>query len=123
MSATGYAEPGTFFGTSVPTVWSLQPRRVLFGDVVVVAFLLTQCFDGIFTYIGVTTFGPGIEANPLIGALMLHLGHGPALLTAKAMSASLGIALHLRRIHGAVALLAGFYLSAAILPWIAILFF
>jgi hypothetical protein len=123
MSATGYADPVTFFGTAVPKVWSLRPRRFLFGDVVLVAFLLTQCFDGIFTYVGVITFGPGIEANPLIGALMLHLGHALALLTAKAMSASLGIALHVRQVHAAVALLAGFYLSVAVLPWIAILFF
>jgi len=42
------------------------------------------------------------------------------------MSASLGIALHVRQVHAAVAavaLLAGFYLSVAILPWIAVLFF
>jgi hypothetical protein len=123
MSAARYADPQAFFGTSVPKVWNLRPRRFLFGDLVLVAFLLTQCLDGIFTYVGVITFGPGIEANPLIGALMLHLGHAPALVTAKAMSASLGIVLHVRQIHGAVALLAGFYLSVAILPWIAVLFF
>ena len=123
MSATGYADPGAIFGTFVPRVRSPRPRRVLFGNLVLVAFLLTQCFDGVFTYVGVITFGAGIEANPLIGALMLHLGHAPALLTAKVMSASLGIALHVRRVHGAVALLAGFYLSVAILPWISILYF
>jgi hypothetical protein len=123
MLATGYADPGTIFGTSVPKVWSLRPRHFVFGDFVLVVFLLTQCLDGIFTYVGIITFGPGIEANPLIGALMLHLGHAGALMTAKTMSASLGIALHVRRVHGAVALLTGFYLSVAILPWIAILFF
>jgi hypothetical protein len=54
---------------------------------------------------------------------MLSLGHGPAVLCTKTVAASLGIGLHLYRIHRAVALLAAFYLAVAILPWIAILFF
>ena len=37
----------------------------------VIAFLVAQCLDGIFTYVGVATFGNGIEANPLIAALMI----------------------------------------------------
>jgi hypothetical protein len=123
MATTGYANPHAFLGTSVPKVWRLPPRRSLLGDIGLIAFLLAQCFDGIFTYVGVTTFGTGIEANPLIAGLMLHLGRGTALMTAKTMSASLGIALHLRNVHAAVALLAAFYMTAAILPWIAILFF
>jgi len=123
MANTGYANPQAFLGTSVPKVWSLPPRRSLLGDVGLLAFLLAQCFDGIFTYVGVIAFGAGIEANPLIAALMLHLGHGAALMTAKTMSASLGIALHLRNVHSAVALLAAFYMTVAILPWIALLFF
>jgi hypothetical protein len=123
MAATGYADPGTLFGTSLPKVRNLRPRHSWFGNAVLVAFLLAQCFDGVFTYVGVVTFGTEIEANPVIGVLMLHLGHGTALMIAKALSASLGIALHLRRVHGAVAALACFYLTVAIFPWIAILFF
>jgi hypothetical protein len=123
MAVTEYADPGAFFGTSVPKVWSVSPRHSLFGNIALVAFLLAQCFDGVFTYVGVITFGAGIEANPVIAALMLHLGHVTALMAAKTLSALLGIALHLWRVHGAVALLAAFYMAAAILPWIAILFF
>jgi hypothetical protein len=123
MAGTGYADPRAFFGSAVPKICRLGPRRSVFGDFVLIAFLLAQCFDGIFTYVGVVAFGPGIEANPLISALMLHLGHGTALMTAKAMSGSLGILLHLREIHTAVALLAAFYLTVAILPWITLLFF
>lgn len=123
MDTTGYANPQAFFGTSVPKVWRLLSGRSLFGDIGLIAFLLAQCLDGIFTYVGVITFGTGIEANPLISALMIHLGHGAALMTAKAMSASLGIALHLWNVHVAVALLAAFYLAVAILPWMTILFF
>ena len=122
MGTTGYADPRTLFGSEVPKVWSLQPQRSLFGDVVLVAFLLTQVFDGAFTYMGVMMFGLGIEANPVIASLMVHLGHGPALMTAKLVAAVLGIGLHLRGTHGAVAVLAAFYVTAAVLPWAYILF-
>jgi len=123
MAALEYAHSPSLYGNAVPKLWSLAPRRLLFGNVVVIAFLVAQCLDGIFTYIGVTTFGNGIEANPLIGALMVHLGHGTALLVAKMIAVSLGIALHLRGVHIAVAVLVLFYVATAVVPWIAILFF
>ena len=107
--------------TPVPQLWSR--RRSLFGDLVLVVFLLAQCFDGVFTYVGVMTFGIGVEANPIISTLMTHLGHGTALMSAKIVAAILGIVLHLRQVHGAVALLTVFYLTVAILPWTFLLFF
>ena len=122
MATTAYANPADFFGTSVPHAWSPTVRRSLFGDVVLVVFLLAQCFDGVFTYVGVLTFGASIEANPLIALLMAQFGHGAALVGAKTVAAMLGIALHLRHVHSAVALLAAFYVAVAILPWMAILF-
>jgi len=94
----------------------------MFGDVVLVAFLCVQVLDGIFTYLGIITFGPAVEANPILASLMAHLGHGPALMLAKLIAGSLGIGLHLKGIHAAVALLAGFYVMAALLPWALILF-
>jgi hypothetical protein len=121
-AANGYADPRTLFGTTVPKVWRTSPPRSLFGDAVLVTFLIAQVLDGAFTYMGVMTFGMSIEANPVIAALMLHLGHGTALMTAKLAAATLGIGLHLRGTHGAVALLAAFYLTAAVLPWTVILF-
>jgi hypothetical protein len=123
MAAVGYADSRAIFGTAVPKLWNASPRRSIFGDVIVVAFLLAQAFDGIFTYVGVVVYGAGIEANPLLATLMAYLGHGAALMTAKSVAGCLGIGLHLRGIHSAVAVLVGFYLAAAILPWIAILFF
>jgi hypothetical protein len=36
------------------------------------------------------------------------------------VAVSLGIALHLRRVHNVVALLTAIYLAAAILPWTAL---
>ena len=118
-----YANAEAVFGNAVPKVWSPQPRPSVFGDVVLVVFLLSQVFDGAFTYMGVMTFGTGIEANPVIAALMTHLGHGAALMMAKFLAAVLGIGLHLRGTHSAVAILAAFYVTAAVLPWALILFF
>ena len=46
-----------------------EPRS-LFGDLMVVAFLVMQCLDGVFTYLGVGIGGPTIEANPLISSAM-----------------------------------------------------
>jgi uncharacterized membrane protein len=121
-AAAAYAGPATFCGTSVPKMWNVPVRRSLFGDAVLLLFLLTQCFDGVFTYVGVTSYGIGIEANPLIATLMAYLGHGMALMGAKTVAATLGIGLHLRQMHAAVALLAAFYVVVAVLPWMAILF-
>lgn len=137
MATTAYAHPAAFLGTlptrtpttrptTTPAAWApAAPRsfeRSRWGDVVLVTFLLAQCFDGVFTYIGVMTYGLGIEANPLIAALMGTFGHGTALTIAKTLAAALGICLHLRQIHSAVAVLSAFYISVAIVPWMVILF-
>jgi len=97
--------------------------RDLFGDVALVVFLLAQASDGVLTYVGVSTYGTHIEANPLIGWLMALLGEGAALATAKAAAVIFGIALHLSSVHRAVAALAILYLAVAVFPWIAILYY
>lgn len=121
MAAAGYAVPSTFPGTSVPPVWSGSPTRSRFGDLVLALFLLAQCLDGVFTYVGVKTFGIAAEANPLIAALMLEFGAGVALIGAKVTAGVLGIALHVREVHGAVAGLTLFYFAIALVPWTTIL--
>lgn len=121
MAATFYANTETLGGTSLPKVWNPPARRARFGNVVLVLFLLAQCLDGVLTYVGVLTFGIGVEANPLIATLMGYLGAAAALVTAKTIAAGLGIALHVRGVHAAVALLTAFYFVVAILPWVAIL--
>jgi len=123
MFASSHAAPVPFPGTAVPKVWNQPVQRSLFGDLMIIAFLLAQLCDGVFTYVGVMTFGIGIEANPVVSSLMAAFGCGPALTGAKAVAGALGILLHLRQIHMPVAILAGFYLAAAIAPWTLILFF
>ena len=98
-------------------------RRDLFGDVALVVFLLAQASDGVLTYVGVSTYGTHIEANPLIGWLMALLGEGAALATAKGAAVTFGIALHLSSVHRAVAALAILYLAVAVFPWIVILYY
>ena len=121
MAATTYATPDALWGTALPKVWN-APVRARLGDLALVLFLVAQGFDGVLTYVGVVTFGIGIEANPLIATLIGYLGAGVALTTAKSVAAVLGIALHLRGVHTAVALLTAFYFIVAILPWMMILF-
>ena len=121
MAATACAATTSLVGIPVPKVRTAT-QRSHFGDFVLVAFLLVQCLDGVFTYVGVTLFGLGIEANPIVAGLMTHLGHGPGLLSAKMLAALLGICLHLREVHAAVAVLTGFYIAAAIAPWMLVLF-
>lgn len=95
----------------------------VFGNVALAMFLLMQCLDGLLTYLGVAAFGIAVEGNPIVAALMTQLGHEVGLLSAKIVAAALGVCLHLHQIHSVVALLAGFYLTAAVAPWALILFF
>jgi hypothetical protein len=94
--------------------------RCIFGDVAVVGFLLMQTLDGVFTYLGVSLWGPGIEANPIVGSIMTLAGPASGLAGAKLMAIGFGIALHLRRVHNLVAFLTIVYFAAAILPWTAV---
>ncbi|PYR00732.1 MAG: hypothetical protein DMF97_09005 [Acidobacteria bacterium] len=94
--------------------------RSTFGDFVVVGFLIVQCLDGVLTYLGVSIWGPDIEANPLISSAMALAGPIPGLAGAKLVAIGFGIILHLRRVHNIVALLTLVYLTVAILPWAAL---
>ncbi len=94
--------------------------RCLFGDLAVVTFVLTQCLDGVFTYLGVNIWGLRIEANPLISSAMATVGVLAGIGGAKLVAIGFGMALHLRRVHNLVAVLSAIYLTAAILPWTAI---
>jgi hypothetical protein len=96
------------------------PRNV-FGDLMVVGFLVVQCLDGICTYLGVTFWGPGIEANPLIGAAMAAAGLTAGLAGAKLVAVASGILLHLLRVHYLVAALTALYVVVALLPWAILL--
>jgi hypothetical protein len=97
--------------------------RSAFGDLVIVVFVTAQILDGAFTYLGIKVFGPTIEANPLLLWLIHAVGELPALAAAKGLALGLGAFLHLASVHRVVALLAGLYIAAAVIPWTSLLFF
>src|SRR5882672_3775626 len=99
-----------------------QPKS-RFGDLVVVGFLLMQCLDAVFTYLGVAKWGQTIEANPLISLAMSAAGVVGALGIAKGVAIGFGMLLHLRRVHTLVALLTALYFALAIVPWTTLFFF
>jgi len=103
---------------AICTPWASSSCR--FGNAAVLAFLVLNTLDGIFTYLGVKIWGPGIEANPIVSSAVASVGLGAGLMTAKLLAAGFAIVLHLRRVHHLVALLAAIYLCAAILPWTAL---
>src|SRR5439155_11418802 len=71
-----------------------EPRS-LFGDVMVVSFVLMQLFDGVFTYLGVSMWGPAIEANPLVSSAVGGRGWRTAWRTGSSFRAGLGFLLSL----------------------------
>jgi hypothetical protein len=93
------------------------PDNSRFGDIAVVTFMVVQALDGILTYLGVHIWGPSVEANPLISSAVSFAGLGTGVAMAKLFAVGLGMVLHLRRVHGVVALLTAFYLAVAIVPW------
>ena len=86
----------------------------------VVGFVLMQCLDGIFTYLGVRIWGPAIEANPLVSSAMSAAALPPAWAARNWWPSASGMLLHLRRVHYVVALLTAIYFTVAILPWAAL---
>ena len=89
----------------------------LYGNALVIGFMVVQCLDGVFTYLGIATFGTSIEANPLVSSAIAVAGPGAGLAAAKLLAAACGIVLHLLRVHGLVAVLTAFYVALAIVPW------
>jgi uncharacterized membrane protein len=117
-------------GGGIRSAWRSRVRLVRtvaghprFGDAVIVLFLLAQAADGVMTYVGVTTLGIHLEANPLLASLMNAFGEGTAVAAAKLVASGLGISLHLIGVHGILAVLTGIYLLAAVLPWAGLLLF
>ena len=105
--------------------WSLRAwaftHSERFGNTVIVLFFIAQALDGALTYVGVSTLGRDIEGNPLLHWLMGAAGSGPALALAKLAAAGFGMVLHLASVHRAVAVLTLLYMSAAVVPWVAVL--
>lgn len=92
------------------------PARLTFA-----LFLILQASDGLITYGAVSIFGAGAEGNPLLQTWMHLAGPGPALLGAKLLACACGAVLYTRGIMKTLAALTGFYMLAAVGPWLHVL--
>jgi uncharacterized protein DUF5658 len=84
-------------------------------------FLLVQVLDGVLTYIGVMTFGLGIEANPVVAWYASTFGPAAGLIAAKLFAVACASVLYMTARHGTAALLTIAYVVLAIVPWAHVL--
>jgi hypothetical protein len=103
------------------TMIAARRQRSLFGDVILILFLLAQVCDGAFTYIGVQTFGLHAEGNPIVGWYIAAVGAGLALVGTKALAIGCAAVLHAQARHRTIGFLTIIYLTFAVIPWIDIL--
>jgi uncharacterized membrane protein len=88
--------------------------------------ILVQILDGLFTAIGINSFGIAIEGNPLIRSAIEVWGVVPTLFSIKLATITVTIFLmfmvrEVEWLRKALQLTVGVYLLAAIIPWSAIL--
>lgn len=83
--------------------------------------MVIQVLDGVMTMYGIYTFGPDIEANPIIAFYGAATSPEAAVVGAKVFAVACGTLLHLTGHHRVVATLAVFYAVAAIAPWTGVL--
>ena len=99
----------------------LPARQISHVDLLWVAFVVVQVLDGVLTYVGVQTFGPGIEANPLVAWYAGMFGPVAGLVAAKLFAIGCAAVLFITARHRTVALLTLMYLVFAIAPWAHVL--
>lgn len=103
------------------TLAPLPNRHLSYVGVLWLAFVVVQALDGVFTYIGVSTFGIGIEANPLVAWYATAFGPAAGLAAAKLFAIGCASVLYVTARHGTVAILTLMYLVFAIAPWAHVL--
>lgn len=86
---------------------------------VLLLFIVTQAWDGIFTWVAIDAHGLAAEGNAILVSWMSLIGPTPTLLVAKIGAAAGGVLLYRRGVHGILAGLTVLYAVSAIGPWIA----
>jgi hypothetical protein len=99
----------------------VPPRGLSRAEMLWLAFVTVQALDGVFSYVGVATLGPGIEANPLLAWYLELFGPGAAFLGAKLFAVACGAVLYMTHYHRVVAGLTVMYVVFAVGPWIHVL--
>jgi uncharacterized membrane protein len=104
-------------------VISPVPSRSLFAPGTLVAFVVAQLCDGVLTYVGVHTFGQGIEANPILSWYIGALGAGAALFAAKGLAIACALLLYRFAHYRTIGALTVMYFAMAVHPWVTLLVF
>lgn len=94
---------------------------VPYGRVTLVLFVVFQLFDGLLTYVAVSSFGHAVEGNPILATWMALVGPLPTLVVAKAGACVCGVILYAHGTHRALASLTVLYFIAAVAPWLYLL--
>jgi hypothetical protein len=106
----------------VSAIQARSSRRQLTSvDGLWLAFVAVQVLDGVLTYVGVRTFGLGIEANPLVAWYAEAFGAATGLVAAKLFAIGCASVLYLTSRHRTVAVLTVLYVAFAIVPWAHVL--
>ena len=84
-------------------------------------FVAVQFADAIQTVIGISRFGPGIEANPLLSFCCTIFGAGTVLVVAKTVAIIGGATLHVFSQHLILAVLTVACVFGAVVPWALVL--
>jgi hypothetical protein len=87
------------------------------GIAALALFTTVQIVDAIWTAHGIARFGVGIEANPILYALVSFCGVTGALVVAKSVAIFSGAFLHFTSRDLVLSLLTVVYVFGAILPW------
>jgi len=106
---------------ATPRCVIISPPRSLFGTGTLIAFVVAQFCDGVLTYIGVHTFGQGIEANPIVSWYIAVLGAGVALLAAKSIAIGCAVLLYRFARYRTIGALTVMYFAMAVQPWVSLL--
>ena len=91
------------------------------SHLILALFLMTQAFDGLFTYTAVRADGLQAEGNVILATWMSLVGPFPALFGAKLLAAGCGVLLYKLGVHRTLALLTALYVIAAVGPWILLI--
>ena len=86
-----------------------------------IAFVIAQFCDGVLTYIGVHTFGQGIEANPILSWYIAAFGAGAALFAAKCLAIGCAVLLYRFARYRTIGALTVMYFAMAVQPWVSLL--
>ena len=99
-------------------LWQLDREMRPSPRLILLIFLIAQICDGLLTYTAVAVLGVVEEGNMLLATAMQMAGAGPALFGAKAIAAACGLLLYARGLYLVLGVLTGFYMVAAITPWL-----